>query len=66
LPPLNAAKLRAASTDYSPDIIEANLQLPSLDPRIPELAKEITKNARTPFDKALAIESLLHNRFTYT
>jgi len=66
LPPLNAAKLRAASTDYSPDIIEANLQLPSLDPRIPELAKEITKNARTPFDKALAIESYLHNRFTYT
>src|SRR6267143_354480 len=66
LPPLNAAKLRAASTDYSPDITETYLQLPPLDPRIPELAKEITKNVRTPFDKALAIESYLHNRFTYT
>src|SRR6266446_6433933 len=66
LPPLNAAKLRAASTDYSPDITETYLQLPTLDPRIPELAKQITKNARTPFDKALTIESYLRDRFKYT
>jgi transglutaminase-like putative cysteine protease len=66
LPPLNAAKLRAASTDYSPDITETYLQLPALDPRIPELARQITKNARTPFDKALTIESYLRDRFTYT
>src|SRR2546430_10925404 len=66
LPPLNAAKLRAASTDYSPLITATYLQLPPLDPRIPELAKQITKNVRTPFDKAVAIESYLHNRFTYT
>ena len=66
LPPLNASKLRAASTEYSPDIMETYLQIPPLDPRIPELAKEITKNARAPFDKALAIESYLRNRFTYT
>jgi transglutaminase-like putative cysteine protease len=66
LPPLNAAKLRAASTDYSPEITETYLQLPPLNPRIPELAKEITKNARTPFDKAVAIESYLRERFTYS
>src|SRR5467141_2828236 len=66
LPPLNAAKLRAASTDYSPDITTTYLQLPPLDPRIPELAKQITKNARTPFDKALTIESYLRDRFKYT
>ena len=66
LPPLNAAKLRAASTEYSPDITETYLQIPQLDPRIPELAKQITKNARTPFDKALVIESYLRDRFTYT
>jgi transglutaminase-like putative cysteine protease len=66
LPPLNALKLRAASTEYSPDIMETYLQIPPLDPRIPEFAKEITKNARTPFDKAVAIESYLRNRFTYT
>ena len=66
LPPLNAVKLRAALTDYPPYITATYLQLPPLDPRIPELAKQITKNARTPFDKAVAIESYLHNRFTYT
>ena len=66
LPPLNAVKLRAALTDYSPYITATYLQLPPLDPRIPELAKQITKNAVTPFDKAMAIESYLHNRFTYT
>jgi transglutaminase-like putative cysteine protease len=66
LPPLNAAKLRAASTEYSPDIAGTYLQLPALDPRIPELAKQITKNAGTPFDKALTIETYLRSRYTYT
>lgn len=67
LPPLNIAKLRAAPAEYSSEITSEYLQLPrKLDPRIPELAKQITKNAQTPFDKALAIESYLRNRFTYT
>jgi len=67
LPPLNAAKLRAASTEYSSNIVPTYLQLPTeLDPRIPELARQITKNARTPFDKAVTIESYLRNAFTYT
>jgi hypothetical protein len=66
LPPLNAAKLRAAPVDYAPDITETYLQVPKLDPRIPELARQITKNAKTPFDKALVMESYLRNRFTYT
>ena len=67
LPPLNVAKLRAAPAEYPSDITSAYLQLPrKLDPRIPELAKQITKSAQTPFDKALAIESYLRNRFTYT
>jgi hypothetical protein len=64
--PVDAAELRAASTEYSSNITATYLQLPHLDPRIPEFAKEITKNARTPFDKALAIESYLRIRFTYT
>jgi len=67
LPPMNAAKLRAASTEYPGKIISTYLQLPAaLDPRIPQLAREITKNAATPFDKAVAIEYHLRNRFTYT
>lgn len=67
LPPLNITKLRAAPAEYSSDITSEYVQLPrKLDPRIPELAKQITKNAQTPFDKALAVESYLRNRFTYT
>ncbi len=67
LPAMNAAKLRDASTEYSNDIVSKYLQLPQkLDPRIPELAKQITKNAGTPFDKALTIENYLRNRFTYS
>jgi transglutaminase-like putative cysteine protease len=66
LPPLNASRLRAASADYSPDISETYLQLPQLDARIPALARQITKNGRTSFDKALLIESYLRNRFSYT
>jgi transglutaminase-like putative cysteine protease len=65
--PMNAAKLRTASTEYSGNITATYLQLPAaLDPRIPEFARQITKNARTPFDKALAIEGFLRNRYTYT
>jgi protein-glutamine gamma-glutamyltransferase len=67
LPPMDATKLRGASTDYSRDITATYLQLPDkLDPRIPEFARQITKSAKTPFDKALAIESFLRNRYSYT
>jgi protein-glutamine gamma-glutamyltransferase len=66
LPPINAGKLRAADTKYLPEIRAKYLQLPELDPRIPALAQEITKNAVTPFDKAIRIESYLRDRFSYT
>jgi transglutaminase-like putative cysteine protease len=66
LTPMNAAKLRTASAEYSRDITDTYLQIPRLDPRIPELARQITKNAKTPFDKALVMESFLRDRFTYT
>lgn len=65
--PMDAAKFRAASSEYSSDIASTYLQLPvALDRRITELARQTTKNARTPFDKALAIESFLRTRYTYT
>ena len=67
LPPMDATKLRTASTQYSKEITSTYLQLPDvLDRRIPELARQATKYAKTPFDKALAIESFLRNRYTYT
>ncbi len=66
LPTVNAAKLRAARSDYPEEIRALYLQLPSLDARIPELAKSVTARARTPYDKAVAVESYLRSRYAYT
>jgi protein-glutamine gamma-glutamyltransferase len=66
LPPASPVKLRAASKDYPEEIAATYLQLPPLDPRIPELAREIAKNAQTPFDQAIRIQNYLRSRFAYT
>jgi transglutaminase-like putative cysteine protease len=66
LPALNAVKLRAAATEYPEEIRSVYLQLPVLDSRIPELARGVAAKARTPYDKAVAIETFLKSRFTYT
>jgi transglutaminase-like putative cysteine protease len=42
------------------------LNPPRLDPRISQLAHEITRNAPTPYDKARAIENYLKTSFHYT
>ncbi len=59
--------MRSANQDYSKEIIEKYLQLPQkLDPRIGELARQITAQAATPYDKAVALETYLRTRFRYT
>ena len=45
---------------------ETYLQLPPLDPRIPELAKQVTSHVEAPFDKARAIEGYLRAHYGYT
>jgi transglutaminase-like putative cysteine protease len=66
LPMRTTAKLRAASRNYPAEITANYLQLPKLDPRIPALAQEITRNASTPFDKAIRIENYLRSRYAYS
>jgi transglutaminase-like putative cysteine protease len=67
LPPANVEKLRAAPTKYPEKITSIYLQLPpSLDPRIPEYARQLTREAKTPFDKAAAIETFLRTQYGYT
>ena len=66
LPARNVPRLRAASTDYPEEIRDIYLQLPKLDPRIPELAREITARGQTSFDKTIALENYLRSRYTYT
>ena len=66
VPVIPPDELRKASTDYPESIRDTYLQLPSLDPAIPALARDITRRAKTPFDKSAAIELYLRTRFGYT
>ncbi len=56
-----------APASSSEAIRKVYLQLPTkLDPRISQLAHDITRNAPTPYDKARAIENYLKTEFLYT
>lgn len=57
--------LQAAGEDYPAWVSDLYLALPDdMSARVGELAKEVTADAETPYDKALAIESYLRG-FTY-
>jgi len=58
--------VRAAGTDYPADVRDMYLQLPTLDPRIALLAKQITTRDKSPYDKARSIEGYLRSNFGYT
>ena len=66
LPEIPPETLRNSSQTYPESVLELYLQLPKLDPRIPDLAKMITSRARNPYDKARAVESYLRNNYGYT
>ena len=66
LPGMDVSKLRAAPADYPDDIRDLYLQLPSLDPRVKQLAEQVTSRAQTAIDKTIAIESYLRTRYAYT
>jgi transglutaminase-like putative cysteine protease len=61
-----SADLRAAGREYPAQIEATYLPLPALDPRVPELAAQITRLASNDFDKAAALENYLRTRFSYT
>jgi hypothetical protein len=60
------AALRTSGTNYPSAITDTYLQLPPVDPRIPELAAQITAAEKNPFDKAQAIEGYLRSHYGYT
>jgi transglutaminase-like putative cysteine protease len=60
-------KLLRTSTDSYPAPTLLNyLQLPAVDPRIPQLAQQITASADNNYDRARALESYLSTHFQYT
>ena len=63
----NIQELRAASTEYPDWVTNKYLQLPqNFSPRIQELAKQITTDAATPYDKAVAITDYLRKNVKYS
>jgi protein-glutamine gamma-glutamyltransferase len=66
IPMVSPQKLRRASAVYPQDITETYLQLPPLDPRIPALARQITADASSAYDKTVAVERYLRSNFGYT
>jgi len=57
--------LEKAAAPNPPEVLEY-LQLPTLDPRIPELARQIVKSSTNSYDRATAIERYLMTQFGYT
>ena len=58
--------LQEAGTEYSDWLRTRFLQLPSTLPdRVRDLAVQITADAQTPYDKAIAIERHLREHYTY-
>ncbi|MGH9572871.1 MAG: transglutaminase TgpA family protein [Candidatus Acidiferrales bacterium] len=67
LPRIPASELRALPAVYSSKIQDTYLQLPpGLDPRIKQLAEDVTSHASNPYDKASAIELYLKAHYAYT
>ena len=62
----SSSQLQADDTRYQVNV-ENYLQLPTtIDPRIRELASQITKNANNRYDAAKEMESYLQSKFGYT
>jgi protein-glutamine gamma-glutamyltransferase len=62
----SAEALRQASGDYPTDVKESDLGLPPIDGRIRALARKITADQNTDFDRAAAVEHYLRTNFGYT
>ena len=60
------AELRLASADFPPEIQLNYLQLPTLDPRIPQLADQISSRAPNNYEKAILLERYLRTHFEYS
>jgi protein-glutamine gamma-glutamyltransferase len=59
-------ELRATTEDYPFDVTQNYLQLPALDPRIAQLAEQITATSVNRYDKTAALEGYLRTKFGYT
>ena len=66
LPIVPAPQLRLASPDFPNSVTSTYLQVPHLDPRIKQLAEQITAGSANEYDKAAKIELYLKTHYRYT
>jgi len=65
-PPLPNVASSIPPTYFDPTIVAIYTKVPkSLDPRIKQLAEQITARAPTMYDKVTALETYLRNNYTY-
>jgi transglutaminase-like putative cysteine protease len=58
--------LNSNSTDYPAHIATLYLQIPRLDPRVEQLARQVTVSANSNYKRAKAIENYLQTNYGYT
>lgn len=66
LPRVAPETLRSSSPVYPREVRAKYLQLPPQDPRLPQLAREVTRSATNTYDKASMLELFLRTKFGYT
>ncbi|AZH24495.1 transglutaminase TgpA family protein [Haloplanus aerogenes] len=67
VPDAPPAELQSAGTDYPDDVVETYTRLPASTPdRVAERAANVTADAETPYEKAVAIESYLESSKRYS
>jgi protein-glutamine gamma-glutamyltransferase len=62
----SVAELREAGGQYPPEVSAVYLQLPAVDPRIPQLAMQVAGPADSNYDRAAKLENYLKTRYGYT
>jgi hypothetical protein len=62
----DAEQLRSITEEYPSDVVQNYLQLPALDPRITQLAQQITGASTNEYDRATTIEDYLRTKYGYT
>ena len=60
------ARLRTNPPEYPLEVQREYLQLPKLDPRIAQMAQQVTTHASSPYEKAAQLEGYLRTHFAYT
>lgn len=66
IPAISPIKLRNAPRIFPNPILATYLQLPPLDPRIPQLARQITAGLHSEYDKAVNVRNYLMAHYSYT